>query len=244
MGFEITYHFFPRKEEGAGYDTEAPQTFVKQMGKLEEVPVEKLASAVMMQLARRDIMVFDVEISEYIKRKVSFKETKGGVLIKNKKFMLDGTVEVMSDCGEGGEDEVAMPSYLDPAAAQAPQKPVQFDKPANHPIRYEVFDPDVPLIGMLQKKFRLTPKRKYPILEEKTVIQRINVNGNMTEMPGYEYVVIDDEGKKLRVPSMHFVPEQRGLIGMDPYSMQQRNDGPRLSYMDQYSDPGMPTLRR
>jgi len=52
------------------------------MGKLEEVPVEKLASAVMMQLARRDIMVFNVEISEFIKRKVSFKETKGGVLIK------------------------------------------------------------------------------------------------------------------------------------------------------------------
>lgn len=241
MGFEITYHFFPRKEEGSGYDTETPQTFVKQMGKLEEVPVEKLASAVMMQLARRDIMVFDVEISEFIKRKVSFKETKGGVLIKNKKFMLDGTVEVMSDCGDD-EDSVAMPSYLEQMGGQA--KPMQYEKPQNQPVRYEVFDPDIPLIGMLQKKFRLTPKRKYPIFEEKTIIQRINVNGSLTEVPAYEYVVIDDEGKKCRVPSMHFIPEQRPLIGMDPYTTQQRNDGPRLSYMDQYSDPGMPTIRR
>lgn len=249
MGFEIIYHFFPRKDEG-GYDTDSPKTFTKTMGKMEDVPVEKLASAVILELARRDIMVFDVEISEFIKRKVNFKETKGGVLIKNKKFMLDGTVESVPDCGE----DVSPPDYLDREMnhqvqthpSLQPPRPAVYDKPPQQAIRFEVFDPDTPLIPMLQRKYRLTPKRRYGILEEKTVIQRVNLPGaGQTEMPGYEYVIVDDEGKKVRVPAMHFTPPQAPLIGMEQtHQMHAQEEAPRLSYMGNYSDPGMPVLRR
>lgn len=244
MGFEVTYHFYPKKDEGSGYQVESPQTFTKQIGKLEEVPVEKLASSVMAQLARRDIMVYDVEISEYTKKKISFKETKGGILIKNKKFMLDGTVEVV-----GGEEELPPADIVQAAQINQAQfaKPATYEKSANQAIRWEVFDPDPPIAAMLLRKYKLTVKRKYPILDEKTTIQRINLpGGGATEMPAYEYIVIDDQGQKVKIPSMHFTPEQKGLIGMEQMVRTERDyaNAPRLMHMDQYSDPGMPTLRR
>jgi len=147
--------------------------------------------------------------------------------------MLDGTVceEIQSD-DEDSELEL-----------QPKTKPKSSESPLDRPIRYEVFDPDIPLVAMLQKQFRLTPKRKYPIFEEKTIIQRVNLPTGMTEIPGYEYVTIDDEGKRCKVPALYFVPEQRPLIGMEN-NHQIRNDGPTLTYMDRYSDPGMPTIRR
>jgi hypothetical protein len=201
----------------------------------------------MMQLARRDIMVFDVEIFEFTKKKISFKETKGGVLIKNKKFNLDGSVETVTY-----DDDIPPPEYLQPTQfqpMQAQQQPVVVDsKQNNQAIRWEVFDPDPALIGMLTRKYRLSPKRKYPIFEEKTVIQNVrdNVYGGMTQIPGYEYVIIDDAGQRIRVPSMHFMPESKGLIGMENARMTEQDykTAPRLMHMDQYSDPGMPVIRR
>lgn len=239
MGYEVKYHYYPRKEEGIGYDVDAPDAFTKQLGKMEEVPVEKLANAVMMQLARRDIMVYDVEIYEYTKRKVSFKETRGGVLIKNKRFMLDGTVETVA------EEEVAMPSYIQPQAVP-PQPPI-VEKQPNQAIRWEVFDPDTPIIAMLTRRFKLTPKRKYPILEERTVVQRVNVpGGGMTEMPTFEYLIIDDTGQRTRVPSIHFTPEQKGLIGMEhtPMTELDYQNAPKLLHTGNYGEPDMPVLRR
>jgi hypothetical protein len=235
MGFEIIYHFYPKKENGVGYEVDNPQTFTKQIGKMEDVPVEKLANAIMMQLARRDLMVYDVEVFEFTKRKVGFKETKGGVLIKNKKFLLDGTVEAV-------EEE---PQQVQVVATSLPQQ-VIYDKPSSQPIRWEVYDPDGPIIQMLAKRFNLTPKKKYPIFEEKTVIQRINVNGSMTEMPGYEYTTADDAGNKVKVPALHFTPELKGLIGMVNNSVNERDHAnmPRLMHMEQYNDINMPVLRR
>lgn len=228
MGFEVAYHYFEKKQEGNGYDVDNPQQFTKHLGKMEDVPVEKLASTIMMQLARRDIMVFDVEIYEYTKRKVSFKETKGGVLIKNKKFMLDGTVEVV-------EEEVTE----EPAVIQ-PQVQVQ-EKPPNRAIRWEVYDPDPMSVPILKKQFQLTPKRKYPIMDEKTVIQRVAVpGGGTTDMPAYEYGTIDDQGRQVRVPSIHFTPEQRGLIGMEHVPVY--DEGPQLMHMGGRRND-MPVLR-
>lgn len=43
----------------------------------------------MAQLARRNILITDVEIYEFTKKKLSFKEADDGILIKNKKFKFD-----------------------------------------------------------------------------------------------------------------------------------------------------------
>ena len=197
------------------------------MGKLEDVPVEKLANAILLQLARRDIMVFDVDISEFVKRKVSFKETKGGILIKNKRFMLDGTVEVVAEVEEEEEEG---------EGESPPRKRTQMrDLPKDLPSRYEVFDSDDPAVAY---KFSLTQGRKYGILSEQSAPQKVNDNGMMTELMGINYTVINDDGQRVHVPSMCFTIEQR-LVGM---GQPQARSGGRLSYMGS-NEFSMPVLR-
>src|SRR4051812_37931488 len=98
MGFEVIFKFYDKKADGT-YDTGNLQSFTKHVGaKVDDVPLEKLASVIMRQLARRDIWVLDkdLEVYEFTKRRISFKETKGGVIIKNKKFLLDdGAIQIV-----------------------------------------------------------------------------------------------------------------------------------------------------
>ena len=49
----------------------------------------------MSQLARRDIWVVDVDILEFKRQKINFRETKGGIVIKNKKFSLDNDTNII-----------------------------------------------------------------------------------------------------------------------------------------------------
>lgn len=221
--FEVTYFYYDKT--GDDYDKSETKKMVKKVGTpYEDVPVEKLAQLIMSQLARRDIFVVDVEIYEFAKHKVSFKETKGGILIKNKKFMLDGTVEAVDEV-QLVKEEVSKPR---------PQEQVSLQQ-----LRWEIYDPDPNIIGML--KYNLTPKKRYPILKEELIPQKTNISGVLTDMPSYGYIVTDDAGRKCKVPSIHFVPEQIGLIGMENQPIQIRQ--PKLTHMDE-GISGMPVLRR
>ena len=89
MGFECIYYF--HKKVDGDYDRENKETFKKKVGDpFDDVPLEKLAASIMAQMARRDIWIVDVEIFELTKKQISFKESKGGIVIKNKKFSFDG----------------------------------------------------------------------------------------------------------------------------------------------------------
>ena len=89
MGYEITFSFHEKNEEGK-MDMETSSTFTKTVGKRnEEVSLEKVGAIILGQMARRDIYISNVTIFEYVKREVSFKETKTGITIKNKKFSFD-----------------------------------------------------------------------------------------------------------------------------------------------------------
>lgn len=219
--FEICYHYYQKNEDGPGYDISSAKSFTK---KYKDADLDQVATTVMKQLARRDLMVFDVEIYEYAKRKITFKETKGGVIIKNKKFSLDGNVESIEEIPE------QLPQDLRALTVPNPQLP------NNHrPMRHEIYDPEPGA-----KKFNMTPKKRYPVLQEKTVMQKVNINGMLTEMPGCDYLTVDDTGNQVRVPSMHFMPEQRGLIGMENV---QREESPNLMFMGEHTT-SMPVLRR
>jgi hypothetical protein len=103
MGYEIQYTYHPRKEDGPGYDTEVREDKVAKVGKpFDDTPLEKCAAAIMAQLARRDVWVVDVEVNELVKKKISFKESKDGkgIVLKNKKFSLGGTAEMVEEVGE------------------------------------------------------------------------------------------------------------------------------------------------
>ena len=89
MGYEIICYYKKRKKSDEESPSDEALSFKKRIGDpYEETPIEKLAAAIMMQLARRDIWVDDVEIYEISKKKISFKETKSGIVIKNKKFIF------------------------------------------------------------------------------------------------------------------------------------------------------------
>jgi hypothetical protein len=87
MSFEVVYNFYNKKDNSFDYDRDVSSQYKKIYGKLEEdYPLDKLASNIMQQMARRDIFVFDVEIFEFAKKKITFKQSKADLVIKNKKF--------------------------------------------------------------------------------------------------------------------------------------------------------------
>lgn len=226
MGYEVTFHFYEKKEDGRGYDVESPKTFPKNLGKMEDVPLEKLASLIMKQFARRDVMIFDVEIYEFAKKKISFKETKGGILIKNKKFMLDGTVESIEEVLELEES----PEPIVPPPVR--KVPVVMNE---RPERWEIYNPDPTLFSAMSKTYQLTPRKKYPIYREENGMQMINKQ----EMPIVKYVVVDDTGNRVSVPFHCFSPIPIGL-STEQISQPEQN----LMYQGNNLDKDMPQLRR
>src|SRR5690606_12407657 len=111
-------------------------------------------------------LVVDVQIFEYAKKEISFRETKDGIVIKNKKFIFDDLpleTEMLIETNNKLNDNFIK---------EEPQKP-QIEKPKvlNHkkPLRWEFFDPfDKPLLEAAKSANLLfTPKKKYPIFQEK-----------------------------------------------------------------------------
>src|SRR5581483_104631 len=232
MGFEIHLHYYNKKQDSTGYDTEHPEVMIKSVGKkTEDVSLEDVAGLIMKYYLRRDIMCFDVDVFEFAKRKISFKETTGGIVLKNKKFLFTpGGFKVTEESEEIPEEEFKQSTL--------PQvKKVIESVP---PARFEVFTPDKSYLPVLRSKnIKLTPNKKYGILEEKTVKQTINGPYGIQETMAAVYSVIDDDGKRVQVHSCHFVPETKGLLyqnGINPIE----EERPKLTYMDQMGD-NMPT---
>lgn len=89
MGYEIHFYFREQGEEPGIYEEEVKTKKVKVGTPTEDVPLEQAAGKIMAQLARRNILITDVEIYEFTKKKLSYKEAEDGILIKNKKFSFD-----------------------------------------------------------------------------------------------------------------------------------------------------------
>ena len=96
MGYEVIFHY--KEEEKSpqngdrSYSEEEKIKKIK-VGNLEDdTPIEAVAGKIFAQLARRNILVIDVEIYEFTKKKLNYKETDDGFLIKNKKFRFDDGV--------------------------------------------------------------------------------------------------------------------------------------------------------
>jgi hypothetical protein len=119
MGFEIVYKYHPKTEKG--YDTSEVEDLKKELGKpFEDVPLEKVAAAIMLDMARRDIWIVKVEVTELVKKKVEFRESDGGIVLKNKKFSLDSLANAL----EERPIAQAVPVPPQPQVPQVPQPQV------------------------------------------------------------------------------------------------------------------------
>lgn len=248
MGYQIIFSFHKRKE--SSYDMENVNKLTKKVGKDDEdTPLEQVVMLVKSQLARRDILVTDVDVYEFVKKKVKFKEIKGGFIIKDKKFMMDQIqgVPVASEDDENGSQQFVNLQPHEIAARQqfmpnfqnvAPQQlavPLNVRPQVNesgiptpmHPQRFEVFDPEPIALARLGNKYKLTPGKKYGIYRE--------WGEGLPPMTITKYLIKDDRGMEITISAEYFITPGKGLIGGDFESdpiERQINNG--LSFQGQY----------
>jgi hypothetical protein len=228
MGYEVLYRFH-EKDESGNYNKEEIKEMKKRVGDaFEDVPLEKLASAIMSQLARRDIWILpDVEIYEYKKSKISFRETKGGIVIKNKKFELDSEANVIVHEFTEGQ----------PIAANGAMVPINnktnIAAPTGRPIKWVALDPDERNIAKVKGSgLAFLPNKRYPVFMEVPDQKQF---GRMI------YTMLDENKREVTIFDDYFLNADQKLVqGFN--STVDRDTEPKLSFGD-YEKEEMPDIR-
>ncbi len=253
MGYEIIYSYH-EKHDGT-YNKEETKTLKKKVGDpFEEIPLEKLASSVMGQLARRDILVVGVEIFELTKKKVSFRETDNGVVIKNKKFSFDQTSGnftiqelpqecsvSLSQCGQAESGKELVPVKQLPQNIVHPHEQLQNKKQIENsgqlkkPVDHVIFYPEPQMYPEVKSKgYRLTIDKKYAVYAKTSSIQ------------GELFTIIDDINREIKISDKFFVPGNVSLLADNELNFsetQKQREGGNL-YWGGATNDNMPNLRR
>lgn len=212
MGFEIKY-FYKESSENGQYKEEILSKTSK-VGKFEEdISLEVVAGKVMAQLARRNILIVDIEIYEYAKKKISYKETESGIIIKNKKFSFDTGAVLESSLEEDEEisrilEDSDLISKLKSVLSIEEPKKINIAKKDNNTsvkskkfIRKEVYDPEIVTKHKIEQKgYKFTVGKSYPIFSEKSLVGGL-----------INYSTTDDSGRDVEVAAECFVAQSSGL---------------------------------
>jgi hypothetical protein len=223
MGFEVKYIFHPRKEEG-GYDTETKDEKVVKIGKpFDDTTMDKLAASIISQLARRDIWVVDVEVSELVKREVSFKECKDGrgIILKNKRYSFDDASQVIEEdieectvpAGMHPHEMISnknLPSTMDDlysnpnkslAIKSQPMPPVN----QNKTIYKVIFDPPMHYLHEIKRMgLKFTQDQLYSVHQV--------VPHPTGKLEFQKIIVTDDSGRAVTTDEKYFTTAGSGLI--------------------------------
>lgn len=240
MGYEVVYRYKEASGEPGVYSEEIKERSAKIGRVAEEVGLDALAAKIMTQLARRNILIVDVEIYEYAKKRISYKETSTGIVIKNKKFSFDSGSVV--ETGEF-EDMEAPVSDEDFKPVPSPSReladrscPVAAAKNlARRAIRYEIFDPEpMSEFKARQKGLKFTKGRKYPVYSESSMGTTI------------VYKTTDDAGRDVDIGSEYFVAVGAGLIQQEegPTYVGAENQREEINLWGNYESTDMPDIRR
>jgi hypothetical protein len=242
MGYEIFYHYKEASEKPGTYGDEVKTKSCK-VGKVtEEVGIEVVAGKVMSQLARRNILIVDVEIYEYAKKKLRYREASDGIVIKGKKFSFDSGAVVTTEDFES-EEETKEDLNEDFKPIPSPSKelaskscPVQRSQNlAKRAIRQEMYDPDpVGEQKVRQKGLKFTMGRKYPVYSEESLGSTL------------VYSTTDDSGKEVKVSAEYFVAVGSGLSQEDegPRYVGAENQKEEINLWGSYERTEMPDIRR
>lgn len=265
MSYSVTFHYREEIQKGVYSEEEKIKT-IKVGSYDEDVPLEVVAGKIFAQLARRNILVVDVEIFEFIKNKLNYREASDGIVIKNKKFKFDDGVgvsasessdesqdtakqllEILASNPEladilrgGGRPSPTRESSLVSTPPQAfPPRSLPHEKVVREKVlRSEIFDPPNWLLQEARKRgLKFTVGKQYPILREK-----VNPNPGA----GIDYTTINDMGEKQILAGLHFNPIPVQLTGNfvnDPQSMSGGGSGGGLSWEGVVED-GQIAIRR
>lgn len=239
MGFEVCY-FYHEKLDGE-YNKEELKEFKKKVGDpFEETSLDKLAAAIMAQLARRDIWITNVDVYELSKKKISFKESKNGLVLKNKKFLFDsigGSITAIEE--EVIDDDSKQFAVEESTKTIYPheQMSVQKEQRPKRVIDNVIFSPEVHQFAEIKKKnLRLTPDNKYQVFQKKPSPTGV----------GELYLILDDNNKEQLVSDIYFIPASINLFGDKELGFSDNNSqksGANLLWGDATVD-SMPNIRR
>jgi hypothetical protein len=241
MGYVVKLHYHPKKTEGVGYDSDRKEVQEKKIGKpFEDTPLEKLAAVLIAQMARRDVLIFDVEVEEYIKKSVNFKECKDGkgIILKGKRFSLDQTAAIIEEDIEEPVPQIQPHENLSQLYDQ-PDKSLPVNRVT--PTAAVAVDPKKilywayysPMLGREPKGVKLTVDKTYPIHQ---VIPHVS-----GRLDAEEVIVTDDVGRQIRGNQDWFVKVGKGLFGDKELGFSKPQDT-TLSYGSEASIE-MPVLR-
>jgi hypothetical protein len=237
MGYELVY-FYREKLENNEYSEEVKEKKVKVGDPWEDIPLENVAGKIMSQLARRNILITDIEIYRFQKEKISYRETDDGIVIKNRKFKFDDgpaleSVEVptaqaitppvpppLPIKGQAkGSPGVKGPGPGATGETIPPSAQINLAAPVKRPLRWEVFDASYPILKEKAKVGKFTMGKKYPIYE-------VLSKGNVPFTTSY-YKTIDDRNQEVEIVAECFNAVSDPVLD---YS----------NTVDSYKDPGIP----
>lgn len=242
MGYEVVFSYKESGENPGEYLDEI-KTKISRVGKtIEDVPLENLANKIMSQLARRNVLIVNVEIYEYAKKKLSYRESSDGIVIKNKKFSFSSGNIVELDLEEEIEEdtEEEFKPIPSPSKDLADKScPLVSSKNKNNslkrPLRYEVYEPE-PLseFKAKQKGLKFTVGNRYPIYSEESA-------GGMII-----YKTIDDSGKEINVSSEYFIVAGAGISMQDDEAkyVGAEDQKQEINLWGNYETVEMPDIRR
>jgi len=249
MGYEIKYYYKESTENPGVYKDEIV-TKTSKVGKFEEeISLDILAGKIMAQLARRNILIVDIEIFEYAKKKISYKETESGILIKNKKFSFDSGAVIESESEEDEDLEkvlqnenliLKIKSALNIDSAGSNKKNIASkisQTPSRRMLRKEVYDPEIINKHKIEQRgYKFTVGKQYPIYSEKNV-----------GMGVVNYLTLDDSGREVEVISDCFVAPSAGLSFQDSepqYFGAENNSGEINLWKNVQVESSVPDIRR
>lgn len=241
MGYEVVYKYH-EKDESGNYNKDEVKELKKKIGTpYEDMPLEKLASIIMSQLARRDIWILpDVEIYEYKKTKINFRETKGGIVIKNKKFELDTDANIIVHDFQDGSVPAPVPIPTPSGAlvhhngALANNK-VNLAAPTGRPIKFVTLDPDERnLVKVKSSGLAFVENKRYPVFSEMTHPKQFGV---------MIYTMLDENKREVTVTDEFFLNADQKLIQGFNSTVDRGGSEAKLSY-GEYEREQMPDIRR
>lgn len=201
MGYEVNYNY--HEKINGEYNKEEIKTFKKKVGDpFEDITLEQLATTIMAQLARRDIWITDVKIFELTKKQVSFKEAKGGLIIKNKKIVLDGSKCVIQSIDESSDESEISENPPDNKNIEKSKK-IVVNKNINTeniaPIFSKIYSPELRNHELFKLKgINLTVDKVYDIIKAEPISFGLE-----------KYYILDDNGKKVSVDSDNFLDNNK-----------------------------------
>lgn len=230
MGYEILYSFHPKDEEG-NYKKDEIKELKKKLGEpFEDILLERLASTIMSQLARRDIWIFDVKIYELVKREISFRETKGGIVIKNKKFLLDGEMNiVVQEMDEvSAKPQNGLVNIANPHTNGGPLVNIAGPQRPQRPIKWVALDPDLPNLDKVKSSgLAFTPDKRYPVFSESAHPKKFGV---------LIYLMMDDNKREVTLEDTYFLNADQILQQGFVSSVDKEVGMPKLKFDESYKD--------